>query len=194
MSIPGKAYRFSVLDVTSILDIVSRQFPAAGVDCLLIGGFAINHYGYTRNTLDVDFMLASDQFDKAKLILTRAGFTNVAMEENVAFFSKPESALRVDLLRVDPNTLHKLFLNAVPATIQGYPVKVPALKDLLAMKIFSLAGNVARRLGKDLPDIAFLTVLNKLDLEKDIRPLCDRFGTPAIFQLIQDQVEGLKPS
>ena len=37
-----------------ILEIASRQLAAAGVDCLLIGGFAVNHYGYTRNTLDVE--------------------------------------------------------------------------------------------------------------------------------------------
>jgi hypothetical protein len=68
---------------------------------------------------------------------------------------------------------------------------VPALKDLLAMKIFAFAQNGSRRLGKDLPDIAFLTVLHKLDLEKDIRPLCERFGNKDTFDLIKYQVEGL---
>ncbi len=32
------------------------------------------------------------------------------------------------------------------------------------MKVFALAQNTDRRMGKDLPDIAFLTVINDLDL------------------------------
>jgi hypothetical protein len=80
-----------------ILEIAAESLPAAGVDCLLIGGFAVNHYGYSRNTLDVDFM----------------------------------------------------------------------------------------------PDIAYLSVLNDLDLEADIRPLCDRFGTHDAYQAIRNQVRGL---
>jgi hypothetical protein len=36
--------------------LASTDLPAAGVQCLLIGGFAVNHYGYTRNALDsLDF-------------------------------------------------------------------------------------------------------------------------------------------
>jgi len=29
-----------------ILRIASQALPAAGIDCLLIGGFAVNYYGY----------------------------------------------------------------------------------------------------------------------------------------------------
>lgn len=35
----------------TILDIASRQLPAKGVDCILVGGFAANLHGYTRNAL-----------------------------------------------------------------------------------------------------------------------------------------------
>ena len=36
-----------------ILDIVATQFPAKGIKAFLIGGLAVNHLGYARNTLDV---------------------------------------------------------------------------------------------------------------------------------------------
>ena len=49
-------------------------------------------------------------------------------------------------------------------------------------------------MGKDLPDIAYLSVLHKLDLESDIRPLCNRFGTSGVYDLIRVQVEGLRAS
>ena len=60
------------------------------------------------------------------------------------------------------------------------------------MKIFALSQDVDRRLGKDLPDIAYLSVLHNLDLESDIRPLCNRFGTRKIYDLVRGQVEALR--
>ena len=56
------------------LAVAARQLPAAGVDCILIGGFAVNYYGYTRNTLDVDFMIVAQQFGVARQIMKQSGF------------------------------------------------------------------------------------------------------------------------
>jgi hypothetical protein len=176
----------------TIFNLAACQLPAAGVDCILIGGFAVNYHGYTRNTLDVDFMIVSEQLETVKKIMIQAGFTNIAIEHNVVFFSAPDSPLRVDFLRVDRDTMRKLLANAIGAVVQGCALKVPMLKDLLAMKIFALSQDVARRMGKDLPDIAYLSVLHNLDMEADIRPLCDRFGTPKTYELIHNQVTALR--
>jgi hypothetical protein len=139
-------------------------------------------------------MIAAEHLDAVRTLMAKAGFTNVAVEENVAVFRMPDSAPRVDFLRVDAETMRKLLAGAVDVRVHGYPLKVPALKDLIAMKIFSLSQDMARRLGKDLPDLAYLTVLHELDLESDIRPLCDRFGTAEVYDLIRKQVEALRAS
>lgn len=180
----------NVLD--KIFEIAARQLPAAGVECLLIGGFAVNHYGYTRSTLDVDFMIVSDRLDDVRRIMREAGFSSMDIRDNVAFFSAPEEGPRVDFLRVDASTMHKLLAGAVRATVRGHELQVPSLTDLMAMKIFAFSQNTARRLGKDLPDIAYLSVINNLDVESDIQPLCDRFGSPEAFRLIQAQIEELR--
>lgn len=60
-----------------ILQIVSRDLPAAGINCLLIGGFAVNHYGYTRNTLDIDFMVIADDEGRLRAIMKDHGLTNI---------------------------------------------------------------------------------------------------------------------
>ena len=174
------------------LAVAARQLPAARIDCILIGGFAVNYYGYTRNTLDMDFMIVAQQFDVVSQIMKRSGFTNITSNKNVTFFNTPGSPLRVDFISVDGHTMRKLLVNAVIANVHGFRIKVPALLDLIAMKIFSLSQDVDRRLGKDLPDIAYLSVINNLDLESDIRPLCNRFGTHKIYDLIRRQVEALR--
>ena len=62
------------------------------------------------------------------------------------------------------------------------------------MKIFALLQDMLRRTGKDIPDIAYLCELNDLNLEKDIHPLCDRFGTREVYEAVWRQVEGLRES
>jgi len=36
----------SMTSFDAILSVAARELPRAGVDCLLIGGFAVNYYGY----------------------------------------------------------------------------------------------------------------------------------------------------
>jgi len=70
-----------------------------------------------------------------------------------------------DFLQVDESTFRRLLPGSKKAMIRGYELRLPSLADLIAMKIFAFSQNTARRMGKDLPDIAFLAVINGLDVE-----------------------------
>jgi predicted nucleotidyltransferase len=176
-------------DLHVVFDVVSNTLAKAGVECLLVGGFAVNYYGYTRNTLDVDWMIVVEQRHRVQDVLKRAGFTDMAVHETVMFFQRPGTACRVDFLHADPDTFKELLSRAVSVVVHGVSVKVPMLKDLIAMKLFSLAQNPERRMGKDLPDIVHLTLFNKLDLEQDIHPLAARYASEAIYKMVSDQIK-----
>jgi len=160
--------------------------------CLLIGGFAVNEHGYTRNTLDIDFMVEDSALAQVKDLMRKRGFTCITQHENVTFFSMPNDPFRVDFLMVDSSTFEKLSESSEKRFVLGKPVYVPALKDLLAMKIFALTGNQPKRRAKDLPDIAFLTVLNELNIQKDLLPLCEKFGSQETTSLILNQIKELE--
>lgn len=174
-----------------ILKIAANDIPRTGLDCLLIGGFAVNYYGYTRNTLDVDFMIAADSLATVRCVMIDAGFTNITASENVIFFTAPDSPMRADFLLVDSETMPKLLANAISATVYGHILKLPALKDLIAMKLFAVAHAKMPRAIKDIPDIAYLTILNNLNLEKDILPLCKQFACDSVFKEVSKLVEAL---
>lgn len=180
------------LPFDEILKLAATTLPTAGVRLLLIGGFAVNYYGYTRNTLDIDFMIASDQMDTVRDIMRDAGYTNVSILENVVFFGKPHASWRVDFLRVDAETMRTLDVHAVVASIHGHTLRIPALNDLLAMKLFALAQAFERRVDKDLPDVAYLCVLNNLDLERDIHPLCRRYGSEDLYRHVVEKTGTLR--
>ncbi|MDX9974000.1 MAG: nucleotidyl transferase AbiEii/AbiGii toxin family protein [FCB group bacterium] len=179
-------------DLDLIFSLVSETLPAAGIDCLLIGGFAVNHYGYSRSTLDIDLMIATEQRDAVRKIMQREGFTNVALHDNVMFVHRPGTQWRVDILQVDRETMAQLLSRAEHGMVGGKKIRFPALKDLLAMKFFALGQNPARRMGKDLPDIAHLAIHHGLDPEKDLHPLALRFASEAVYELVANQIGNLR--
>ena len=182
----------SINDLQALLDLVVGKLSDAGVDCLLIGGFAVNHYGYTRNTLDVDWMIAANHQAVVRQIMQAAGFTNVAQHETVTFFNRPGSPLRVDFLPVDEQTMNNLLSDSVSVVLYGKSVHVPSLRNLLAMKFFALAQAPERRIDKDLPDIAFLAIINGLDSERDLHPLARQYATEVLFQKVCEKIKGLQ--
>jgi predicted nucleotidyltransferase len=171
---------------------VSRDLPKAGVEFLMIGGHAVNHYGYTRATLDVDFMIAAEKVSVVRQVMKDAGFTNISEGETVIFFSLPDSVVRVDFLPVDSGTLSELLSRAVRVEYGNVPLKVPALKDLLAMKLFALKGGHPRRKDRDMADVVHLVAENKLTAETDLKPLCERFATDRIFQELSEKIKEMK--
>jgi hypothetical protein len=54
-------------------------------------------------------------------------------------------------------------------------------------------GSVVRK-DKDLLDVAYLTVLNELDLERDIRPLSMKYASDAVFEIVKSKVEAVRSS
>ena len=47
--------------LSNIFRIIADVLSPAGIECLLIGGFAVNAHGYSRATLDVDLMVVATE-------------------------------------------------------------------------------------------------------------------------------------
>lgn len=181
-------------EIDDVFRIVSQQLAAANIHCLMIGGHAVNHYGYSRATQDVDFMIATSDHEPTRRIMTAAGFTNQSMTETVDFFNRPGSPLRVDFLKVDRATLDELLSAAVSVLyLDRHEVKVPCLRDLIAMKVFALASGSPGRRDRDSADIVHLAVENRIDLERDLLPLCERFGTAGLYEQLSARIKEMAP-
>jgi len=181
-----------VEEINKVFAVVSQRLPESGIPFLMIGGHAVNHYGYTRATMDVDFMIAAKDIDSVREVMRSSGFTNVSDGETVIFFSRPGSSLRVDFLPVDTETMKQLLAGAVDVSYGGTQLKVPGLNDLLAMKLFTLKGGNPRRKERDASDVVQLMILNDLELEKDLKPLCDRFATKELFKELANRIQELR--
>jgi hypothetical protein len=163
------------------LEIVADDFPPAGIKAFLIGGLAVNQYGYSRNTLDVDFMVSEKDQGTVYEVMVRRGYLNRRVMENVVFYHHESGGFRVDFLSVDAGTHTRLSRRAKLMEAYGFKLWVPDLEDLLATKVFALSSGKGKRIAKDLPDIAHLCLINNVDVKKVIKPLCDKYRAGKVY-------------
>lgn len=83
--------------MNQVFETLGRRLPESGVPFLMIGGHAVNYYGYTRATADIDFMITAQDIPAVREVMRSSGFSNISEGDTVIFFSHPESPFRVDL-------------------------------------------------------------------------------------------------
>ncbi|MBI4398229.1 MAG: hypothetical protein HY586_03810, partial [Candidatus Omnitrophica bacterium] len=92
----------------------------------------------------------------------------------------------IDLLLNDKETLKSILENGKKVTVMSYPVIIPSLEHLLAMKFHAVKGNYQRRFYKDIPDILSLIEKNNVRIDSDsFRELCLKYGSQELYDEIK---------
>jgi len=176
----------SMSPMQSIFSAVINVLNENKIEHVLVGGLAVNHYGYARGTQDMDFMMVVPDANKVVTIMQKAGFTSYSVQPLVLFFQNPNEPIRVDFLRIDVETFDKIMQSAVSVDIMGCSTKMPSLQTLLAMKFHSLCQFPAR--GKDFEDIVWLSIFNKVDEASVLYPLAKKYATEAVYQQVCERI------
>jgi predicted nucleotidyltransferase len=110
---------------------------------LLIGGYAVSHYGYVRPTGDMDIWIAvaPENAEKVAEVVREFGFSNVSAE----LFSKPGQIIRMGLppLKIEVSTsidgvdFEVCFNERLVEVIDGLAVNLISLKRLRQNKLAS---------------------------------------------------------
>lgn len=144
-------------------DLISI-FEKNKVRYALIGGFAVNYYGYVRTTEDIDILLYPSKENTQKIMnsLKEFGFGEAGIPEE--YFEREGTAIH---LGVEPNRIDLLtyvkgisnddiFCNLQRVKYKGIQLNVISFKDLLA-------GKKKSERQKDLADA---DELEKIDIER----------------------------
>lgn len=170
----------------TIFHLISDITEKNGVSCVLIGGFAVNHYKVTRQTLDVDFLITKEDFERILPLLQNAGYkTDYSQEAFIRLKSNQLLLMDIDFMFVEENTLSKIIKDGEKINIANKKFIVPSLNNLIALKLHSIKYNPKIREMKDFPDIINLIRINKMDFKgNNFRKLCIKYGTEEIYSKI----------
>ena len=136
-----------------------KLLNSARVEYLLIGGYAVGYYGYSRATMDMDVWIAlsAGNARKAAGALIRFGFPAAAVDES-AFLDKMRIVrlglppVRLEIMTdISGVTFDACFKRRNRVVIDGIKANLIALEDLIANKI-------ASGRHKDLDDVEHLRV------------------------------------
>jgi hypothetical protein len=173
------------MDAARLLSLVDEACQEAGTRWAVIGGIAMNAYGYARTTADFD-IAAEETFRRAFLaVLLRKGFEAVHDVEAFTNLLHPEPALgRLDVMWLDGTTAERVF-----ARSRGLPgpgtagVPVPAPEHLVAMKVRSIQSRPTR-VFHDGADLQHLLSLAEIDHD-EVRGYFERAGLGELYDRLR---------
>ena len=146
---------------SNYLDML-RCLNKAGVDYIMVGGWAVNLHGYVRATIDLDIWILADQENARKVYSALGEFgaplAGVSPDDFAAdgtIFQIGVAPCRIDVInKIDGVKYAEASPRAIQKTIEGVPVRIISREDLIANKRAS--GRT-----KDLADAEILEELGK---------------------------------
>ena len=146
---------------SNYLDML-RCLNKAGVDYIMVGGWAVNLHGYVRATIDLDIWILADQENARKVYAALGEFgapLGQVKPEDFAqdgtIFQIGVAPCRIDVInKIDGVKYAEASPRAIQKTIEGVPVRIISREDLIANKRAS--GRT-----KDLADAEILEGLGK---------------------------------
>lgn len=171
---------------STVFHLVSSVFRKGGVSVVLIGGFAVNYYKVTRQTIDVDFLCTKEDYSKIEKLLEKEGYKAWGKEENfIQLENKKSGLMDIDFMFVDEDTFNKIKESGREVEIAKQRFAIPSIYHLIALKLHSIKNNPKREIT-DFPDIVRLIVNNSIDAnDYDFKNLCLRYGTEELYQRIK---------
>mgnify|MGYP007060710120 CR=1 FL=1 len=133
---------------------------AGKVKFLLVGAYALAAHGYPRATIDLDIWVMPSQENAKAVLRALANFgaplddiTQNDFEEEGTVFQIGVAPRRIDIITgASGLQFEEAFRNAIPMDIEGIPVHVPSIDDLIRNK-------KATGRTKDLADVEALEAL-----------------------------------
>lgn len=156
----------------------------------LIGGHAIQFYGLSRQTGDIDLLVCRNE--KAWWIetLERLRYQVGQNDEFFALFRPVElGEWPIDLMFVDEQTFDKIYKDAAIAVVGlADDVRVISMRHLAALKIHALKREQPHRSAKDYNDLLYIVRDPRCGLTHDeVKGMCVKYASTDLYEkLVMD--------
>ena len=170
----------------NIFELLDRESRTRNLKLLIIGGHAVNAYGYSRFTEDVDFIISKTARGGWLMALEAIGYQVQYDGGSFLLMHSPDASLcRVDVMLVNERSFAGMLAAAQTTELGGKSFSVPSLDHLIALKLHVLKQGLSHRLIKDFTDVTSLAQVNAIDVRSDrFRLLCEKYGSKEIYEKI----------
>ena len=164
-----------------IYEDVLKAFEEEGIRYLIVGGMAVNLYGYVRLTVDLDLMVDLAESNLMKLIkvmeklnytprvpVKPLDFTNVRKREEwmkdkgsvvFTFIDLKDPVKHIDIFLKNPVDFENAYHARKKLTVRDMKINLVSIDDLIAMK--QLSGR-----PRDIEDITHLKMVLEIKKRK----------------------------
>lgn len=167
-----------------VLETIFGEFERESIRYVVIGGLAMQAWGYSRFTRDVDLAVDRNEQDRVVAFAESLGYETLHRSDGYSnHLHEDRDWGRVDFMYVDPETAARLFSAATIKSIVGeISAPVPSAEHLLAMKALAMK-NSPQRVLVDSPDVQFLLRVPGID-RSSVRDYFARHGLLELFDAI----------
>ncbi len=180
------------MDFESVTRLLLENFKKMGVDCALIGGFALHSAGITRATKDIDFLVKKSDASKIKEFMLKNSYQLIHESEDVSnYWSDLKPLGNVDFLHAHRKYSLAMLERAVEKEILSgrFKVKVVLPEDIVGLKL-QASVNDPKRLMQDMADIRTIIEINHRNLDMDLlREYFILFEKEKEFNLILENLD-----
>ena len=170
-------------------DADSIAFAAAagreGLECVLVGGNAVNLYASHRTTFDVDLLIREGDAARWTSFFEQRGYRIFHGTRNfirMHFAADPVKALPVDLMLADERTFAKIHAESERREVSaGIELAIPNPLHLIAMKLHALKSQARIARGADFQDVLHLIRTAKINVHSpEFKEVLTRYASETI--------------
>lgn len=125
---------------------VIKVFEEEKIQYAFVGGFALGIMGILRSTMDLDFLLLTEDLDKADKILSDNMYTCIYKSDNISQYSSEIRELgHVNFIHAFRPLSKNMLARATRFTVfEKYSVPVLTPEDIIGLKIQAIANDPTR--------------------------------------------------
>lgn len=159
-----------------------NRFEDEGIPLLLAGGWAVTAHGFSRNTLDIDWICSRSNESRAVALMAKLGFEPRSDGMATRFqYGRSLAFPFVDLIWVSDESFSQMIGEIDPIMA----VRVITFESLIAMKLYALKDDEHRK-GRDLRDLQELLERNRGRIaEDDLRAMCQKYAGEGAFEKLR---------
>lgn len=151
--------------IIELIERLAREAARHEMDFLVIGGQAMNHLGYQRFTLDVDFMGSESTRNQWEEIMRSYGYALAVRTPALDQYTHQTPGWpQVDIMFVNDGTWQVMRSEAGEKQSGRITIRVPSPRHMVALKLHAAKSPQRTDPAKDWADIHALVQAHALDV------------------------------